>query len=365
MENRDHLMRISRFTLPSRFFWLSWLGLVLLVASCRGTKNLTLSTATPQNADWYSVYFTDPLAPGANANQGGLDEVLAEAIEKARLSIDVAASEFGSPLLQDALVAAQQRGVQVRVVTDSDNMDYPELQALIDAGIPVLGDRRESLMHSKFMVIDRQEVWAGSLNFTDSDIYRNNNNLLRIDDSRLAKDYLTEFEEMFVSDLFGQDIRADTPYPKLEISGTPLEVYYSPDDGIGDHLVQLLASAKESIHFLAFSFTSNELAEVLIERAKAGIIIQGVMDESQVQSNTGTEYDRFRQEGIDVRLDANEYKMHHKVFIVDGKIVVTGSYNFSANAEKRNDENLLIIYNKQLVEQFMYEFQRLFQLTER
>jgi phosphatidylserine/phosphatidylglycerophosphate/cardiolipin synthase-like enzyme len=121
----------------------------------------------------------------------------------------------------------------------------------------------------------------------------------------------------------------------------------------------VLESAQESIYFLAYSFTSNQLGEIVRQKAAAGLTIAGVMDDEQVRSNQGTEYDPFRQADLDVRIDGIDGLMHHKVFIVDEKIVVLGSYNFSQNAEERNDENLMIIYNPVIAEQFMLEFRRL------
>ena len=85
------------------------------------------------------------------------------------------------------------------------------------------------------------------------------------------------------------------------------------------------------------------------------------MEESQYKSNQGTEYDRFKKAGLDVRLDGNPRNMHHKVFIIDGQTVVTGSYNFSANAEQSNDENTLIIYNEEIAGQYLDEFERIFE----
>jgi phosphatidylserine/phosphatidylglycerophosphate/cardiolipin synthase-like enzyme len=84
------------------------------------------------------------------------------------------------------------------------------------------------------------------------------------------------------------------------------------------------------------------------------------MEADQVKANQGTEYDPLSQAGIDVRLDGNPDEMHHKVFIIDGEIVVLGSYNFSASAETSNDENMLIIYSPDLAGQFLQEFQRVY-----
>lgn len=82
------------------------------------------------------------------------------------------------------------------------------------------------------------------------------------------------------------------------------------------------------------------------------------MEAEQVRANQGTEFDPFRQAGLDVRLDGIDGLMHHKVFIVDKKIVAFGSYNFSQAAEERNDENLIIVYSPSIARQFLLEFQR-------
>lgn len=296
--------------------------------------------------------------------RGGPDSHLAAAIDAARLSVEVAVYELDLWSVRDALIAAHRRGVSVRMVTDSDNIDTGEIQDLKEAGIPVLGDRRESLMHNKFAIIDHQEVWSGSMNFTINDAYKNNNNLIRMRSSQLAQDYVTEFEEMFAQDQFGMGSPANTPYPSLTIEGTRLNVYFSPDDGAAAHLIERIQEAQRSIHFLAYSFTSDDIADAILQRAQAGVTVSGVFEGSQVDSNLGGEYSRLVDAGLDVRLDGNAHNMHHKVMIIDEQVVVTGSYNFSANAEERNDENLLIINNLELARQFEAEFDKVFSQSE-
>ncbi|HUS83765.1 MAG TPA: phospholipase D-like domain-containing protein, partial [Anaerolineales bacterium] len=78
--------------------------------------------------------------------------------------------------LRDALLDADRRGVNIRVVVDGDYFLDTEIQDLIDAGIPVIIDRRESLMHHKFTVIDQLDVWSDSMNYTINGAYRNDNN---------------------------------------------------------------------------------------------------------------------------------------------------------------------------------------------
>jgi phosphatidylserine/phosphatidylglycerophosphate/cardiolipin synthase-like enzyme len=309
---------------------------------------------------WFELYFTNPLSPLASQKTGGPDGPLANAIDAAKLSVDVAAYSLSLNSFRDALLRAHDRGVRVRMVMESDNMDRSAPQKLKDAGIPILGDRREGLMHDKFVIIDNSEVWMGSMNFTDSGAYEDNNDLMRIRSVKMAENYTKEFEEMFVDDKFGTDVVAQTPFPRVTIDGTPIDVYFSPDDHVQAALLDLINSAQESIYFMAFSFTSDPIGEAVRMRAADGVTVAGIMETDQVKSNIGTEYDPFKQAGLDVYQDGNPGQMHHKVMIIDQSIVIFGSYNFTNSAETRNDENLLVIYNKAIAAQFIAEFQRVY-----
>ena len=319
---------------------------------------IDLQTGYGVRGSWFELYFTDPADPFSSQGTGGVDGPLVEAIDAARLSIDVAAYSISLNSVRYALINAHDRGVTVRVVMESTNMDRSDPQALIEAGIPIVGDGRQGLMHDKFFVIDKSEVWLGSMNFTDSGAYDDNNNMIRIKSTKIAEDYSLEFKEMFEDDKFGPDVVPATPNPTVTIDGTRVDVYFSPDDGVLNALENLLSGAEESIYFLAFSFTSNELGALVRQKADAGLDIKGVMDEEQIASNTGTEFDPFQQKGLDVLIDGNAGQMHHKLFIIDEKIVAFGSYNFSLSAEEKNDENLIIVYNADIAEQFVLELER-------
>lgn len=309
---------------------------------------------------FYEIYFTDPFNPEAFREEGGPDIPLAKAIEAARLSVDVAVYSFSLDSIRNALLNAHERGVKVRVVMETDNMDRAVPQELMGAGIEIVGDQREGLMHNKFVIIDRSEVWMGSTNFTTSGVYEDNNNLVRIRSVQMAENYLTEFEEMFTDDFFGPDVVSVTPNPVLTIDGINLETYFSPDDGVARRIVELLRSARQSIYFMAYSFTADDFGDILLQKAKDGLDVAGVMEEEQVKSNTGTEYERFLRADLNVFLDGNAGQMHHKVFIIDESIVIAGSYNFSASAERKNDENVVIFFDPVIAAQYLAEFERVY-----
>jgi phosphatidylserine/phosphatidylglycerophosphate/cardiolipin synthase-like enzyme len=310
---------------------------------------------------WLPIYFTDPTAVHAKDYEGGPDEVLVAALDQARLSVDVAAYSLNLWSIRDALINAHKRGAVVRMVMESDDMDTQEVQQILDAGIPIIGDGQQGLMHDKFMVIDRMDVWTGSMNYTTSGVYKDNNNLIDIHSSQVAQDFTNEFNQMFTYHLFGPDKMGGTPYPKVSLDGTPVEIYFSPKDKAVERILELIQGAQESIHFLAYSFTSNDIGAALVERAQAGVSVAGVMDGGQVTTNQGTEYDSLLQAGVDVRLDGNRTGlMHHKVIIIDRAIVITGSYNFTGAAETANDENVLIIFSPEAAVKYMEEFQRVY-----
>ena len=288
------------------------------------------------------------------------EQAIISAIESAQYSIDLAIYNISNENIGDALLAAARRGVHVRMVMENKNLDGVVAQGLVAGGIPIQEDDREALMHNKFMVIDSLDVWTGSANFTYNGLSSDHNNLVHIRSSRLAENYLTEFEEMFSTNRFGSDSPANTPNPQLSVDGVLLESYFSPDDGVLDHLVDMVTEADTSISIMAFSFTSDELSAAVQDKARQGLTVQIVMDEQQAKSNQGGEYETLRNAGLDVRLDGNSGQMHHKVIIIDGDTVSFGSYNFSNSAERRNDENVIIAHDPELAGAFAIEFDKIY-----
>ena len=340
------------------------LGLLACLTACARTPlPARASTTEPVTEDWLAVYFSDPNAPGAELTQGGPDEPLQAALDAARQSIDMAIYDLNMNNIRKSLAAAAQRGVRVRLVIESENFTAEELAPLQAAGIRVVSDNNPNLMHHKFTIIDQQTVWTGSFNYTISDAYGNRNNLVRVNSRSLAENYYVEFEEMFIRGLFGGSSPANTPNPSFSVNGSVVETYFSPEDGVLPNLVELVNNAQESIYFLAYTFTSDDLAEAIIAANERGVQVRGVMDEAQA-TNPGSEFGRLIAKHIDVRLDGEGGRLHHKVLIVDAAIVSTGSYNFSANAETRNDENSLVIHDIDLASEFMEEFWRIWDLAK-
>lgn len=321
-------------------------------------------TVTPENPavmgseSSCEVFFTNP-GPG-NIDERSPEAGLIELIGSAEKTIDMAVFEFDLDSVKDALAEAWARGVEIRVVYDNEYTDKDlDMKELLSLGIKGTPDERSALMHNKFFIVDRKTVWTGSFNVSENAAHKNNENAMRIESEKLAEYYTEEFERMFSGE-FGPK-KDDENYPPVTVcGGAPAEVYFAPD-GPKEAILESLAPATESIYIMAFSFTDDEIGNLVISKAKT-------LDVGAVFENrgSGTEYSEFARitKNSDGCTDANKGTFHHKVIIIDGKTVIFGSYNFSASAEEDNDENMLIIESAEIAAKFEEEYKRRFNEAE-
>ncbi|HZQ09317.1 MAG TPA: phospholipase D-like domain-containing protein [Anaerolineae bacterium] len=323
-----------------------------------------LARANVSQGAWYTAYFTIPSYPEkADKRTGGIDQAIVADIDGAQKTIDAAVFDVRLPSLVDALTRAAQRGVQVRMVVDYDaNKDAQDFTNAIDqleqGGVKVVRDERSALMHDKFIVIDKQILWAGSMNFTPNDVYRNNNNMLRLMTHELIDNYNTRFDWLF-NGRGKNGTTKEIPNPRITLdNGVVIENYFSPSGGAQKAILDHLKAAQKSIRVTAFSFTDPSIGNVLISKTKDKLLVQGVF-ETRNNTGLGADYDRLVRSGVDILQDGNCYILHSKTMVIDDHIVITGSYNFTESANKTNDENLLIIDDPSLAKLYIDEFNRI------
>ena len=316
---------------------------------------ITLPNGTGWDLGDIAVYFTNPRSVIAYQKMDGIEQYLARSIDASRVSIDIAIYHFDNYTLQKAILDAYHRGVSVRMVTESDNQKDFSTTKLRDAGIPIVLDTNPGLMHDKFVIIDGVEVWTGSANFSDNSFYQDWNNLIRIRSRQLAQNYQQEFNLMFDRGIFGWKNTPALPYPSVFINGKQIENMFSPDDEPARRIVEILNGSKKSIYFYNYALTGEDFGDAMVRAKDRGVDVSGILDD-QLAKGKGSEMEKLTSHGISVNTDDNSSLLHHKVFIIDEAIVIVGSYNFSANAERRNDENLLIIHDPTVAQAFLAEF---------
>lgn len=313
-----------------------------------------------------TIALNDPIARKDPKNT---DKNFIKLIRLAKSTIDGAFYDIEDPGAAQALVAAKKRGVRVRLVTDTDNMveksDATKPRAAVEAlkavGVPIVDDQRSAIMHHKFMVVDGQTVWTGSTNLTPTSFFAHNNNALTIKSGKLAAAYTFEFERLFTNRQFGKANRP-TPTPptgQLAIGTATMQAFFSPAGGGREAVVSEVAKAQRSIRFMTFSLTDAETGNAMVARAATGVKVEGVFDR-WLAAGKYSLYNTFKSDKLSVVKDGNEALMHHKVIVIDNKTVITGSYNYSENAENNNNEAFLIFRNAPTIAAaYSQEFDRL------
>jgi phosphatidylserine/phosphatidylglycerophosphate/cardiolipin synthase-like enzyme len=327
---------------------------------------VVLPPTAPPSGAWWEVYFTDRLTINDPSQwQISVEGKLVEKINAAQNSIHVAAFEFDLDPVAEALIAARQRGVDVRWVTDDEHgieadeePDRGQFRLLQEAGIEVRADDRSALMHNKFIIFDFQTVWTGSTNLTNNAIFKQENNALVVHSPAIAAIYEKEFQEMWDGQ-FGPKSTSQLAEQLTVVNDSTVWVVFTPEDGALEQVViPLVNLAQFEVRFLAFSFTDYPLAEAMIQRAQKGVNVAGVYE--KVGSDTdAAEFDTLFCAGIPVRRDANPGFMHNKVVIVDQRYVITGSLNYSTSAEESNDENVIMLDNAEIARLYLQEFDRI------
>ncbi len=281
-------------------------------------------------------------------------------INSAQNRIEVATLELEDREIGQALVRAAARGVRVRLFSDSDyrrevreslgvrSSNQARCETLQQVQV-CYDSRNNALMHHKFVLIDDLGVWTGSTNLTWNAFERNNENSLWLPVRGLVEVYRAEFDTIFAGQESGLG-RSE----RFQIGSTEGTVYFSPAGGREGRgaILDLLKRANREIWIAAFVLTDTRMVETLAQAHRRGVRVRVVIDARNLENSRD---ETLKQVGIDIRKDGNPYTMHHKVIVVDGEWVVTGSYNFTSSGFGRNNENLLILRDSVLAQRYQRE----------
>ena len=315
-----------------------------------------------------AVYFSQVWdKPAANReNPRSIARACAEYVNQAMRTLDVCGFEIDNAVIVEAIVAAKRRGVKVRVITDPGYVKESGPVAFQAEGIPVIWKTRTGgLTHQKFLVIDGMTVWTGSFNFTENCAYKNNNVGAAFLDANLAENYTTWFDWFWSDGRSSRSARGrSTPHPFVQLSdGTRVENRFTSFDKLDEVVMRHVKNARQSVKFMAFAFTHDGIGDAMVQVAKRGVKVTGVFESRMVEPDdkgtVNSEYAKLsRTANVEVYRDGNPFLVHHKTIIIDDRLVIVGSFNFSRNATDKNDENLVVIFNPAVAQECDREFQR-------
>ena len=139
---------------------------------------------------------------------------------------------------------------------------------------------------------------------------------------------------------------------EITLNNTPAQIYFSPNGGCTEAIVNEISHAKSEIYVQAYSFTSAPIAKALVDAHKKGIKVEAILDKSQKKEKY-TSATFLNNSGIPTYIDSKHAIANNKIMIIDKEIVITGSFNFTKAAEEKNAENLLILKNRKLAETYL------------
>lgn len=142
-----------------------------------------------------------------------------------------------------------------------------------------------------------------------------------------------------------------------------IDIHFSPRGGCERAIIHAIDNAREEIRVQAYSFTSSPIAKALLDAHKRGVNTKIILDKSQKKQSYSS-YAFFKNQQIPVYVDSAHAIAHNKIIIIDRRIVITGSFNFTKAAEEKNAENLLIIRSAEVAGKYLQNWQKHFDHSE-
>jgi phosphatidylserine/phosphatidylglycerophosphate/cardiolipin synthase-like enzyme len=300
---------------------------------------------------------------------GGPDDLLKciiDFIDGAQKKLDIAVQELDNWDIAKAIIKARQRGVRVRVVLELGYLRSKKPQtdpytpkgvleenreihnAILRTAIKVNSDFNTKIFHQKFIVRDSVSLLTGSTNFTGTGTSTNLNHVVIVHDQDVAKIYSREFKEISQGHFGKLNEGHDPSPPEVKVSNLPLKILFAPDNNPEMEIMKQMAKAKSRIDFAIFTFSqSSGIDDQMIMMKKAGIKVRGALDGTMANQewaatrpvkNAGAELYVVRKQG-------KLRKLHHKLMVIDKKLIIVGSFNYTGPANNLNDENIIIIGN--------------------
>lgn len=271
-----------------------------------------------------SVYFT----PAERAER----EIL-EKLKEAKNSVLIASYKFNHPEIIKILKNKKLK--ELKIIVEKGDIPFSKKNIHSYKG-------RTGIFHSKFIVIDGKVTIAGSGNFTESDFHLFHNNFLIIEDREISEFFKRKFLSIW-----------NNKKNKEIFKKEKIEIYFSPENNVEKKIIEEIKKAKSYIYFACFFLTSENIARALIKQKIKGIEEKGIFE--NYNTSTNSLFYILSDSGIDVRKSNIAGFLHDKFFVIDGKTVITGSYNPTVSA-KKNYETIIILRKERIAELYKKEW---------
>ncbi|OGS14413.1 MAG: hypothetical protein A2285_08930 [Elusimicrobia bacterium RIFOXYA12_FULL_57_11] len=304
-----------------------------------------------------------------------MSPALVSAIDRTRVTLDVALYNLQLRETIDAMLRARARGVKVRIIFDYDHV-YPkagkEIQAVIDSGIEtrvMKGRAGSGSMHCKYGIYDGTLLQTGSANWSNLAETASYENMMFVADGGIVRGYAANFEWMWrQAKPAGQPnalaekptVPPADPKPSVAFNGVTLPNYiFSPRAGTTDAIIRAVDAARKEVNVAMFAFTSRPIMDALNRAALRGVKVKLLL----YFKSSFPFKDEARKNKISVHYEEGRAVngiMHHKFAVLDSALLINGSFNWSATAEDINTENTIFTMAPEYVAPYKAEFDKLY-----
>ncbi len=257
---------------------------------------------------------------------------IVDIIDHAEFSVSVCSFSIDEPKIIAALENAHRRGIKVRVISETP---------VESDSIPVRIDAESSLFHMKAIVVDEKTLILGSANFTTHSLFSSFNDILVIEDANLAFEFQQFFDDLWE----GIERKVQFSGSKILIKNFELE----------QTVLEQICKASKTLDIAMYAMTHPQVWAALKILSSRGIHVRVLSDEWFFKNSS---LSKLPFTGIQLKV-IKDFTLHSKLFIIDGRTVVTGSANATKSGYSSNAEMLIIVEDKRICQEYVRYFERI------
>ncbi|MBN2479797.1 MAG: phosphatidylserine/phosphatidylglycerophosphate/cardiolipin synthase family protein [Parachlamydiales bacterium] len=252
-----------------------------------------------------------------------------KAIKNAKNSIYLVMFGLSDPNVLDLIKKKANEGIEVKIFYDkrsSLNIDLPSSQ--------ITAISSKGLMHQKILVIDKKLVFLGSANMTTTSLLMHDNMMIGFFSPDIA-DFLIKKAPFYLGS------------KSSSVNGQQLDLYLLPDiqNKAFLKIKNLIKDAKKSIKITMFTLTHPKLVEELILAKQNGVDVEVAIDFSSSRGASKKAIDQLKKNFIPIYYNKGQQLRHHKYILIDDRILITGSANWTKSAFSKNFDCFVVLYN--------------------
>jgi cardiolipin hydrolase len=153
-------------------------------------------------------------------------------------------------------------------------------------------------------------------------------------------------------------VSALDPPPQRSRVADISRAHFSPGEECLSCIVELIREARETLDICVFTITDDRISSEILDAHRRGRGVRIITDDDKAHDE-GSDIFRLERAGVAVRVDRTPNHMHHKFMVVDGRVLLTGSYNWTRSAAHFNHENVLATSEARIVAAFGAAFERI------